>query len=620
MLDHILGNPSPAVKRAQVVLWVIAALFYIKRDQTSSPRWVRHLDANLVAHLPPWKIILGTITSLYVLKNGFLLAGMNAPDPLVGMYNRDFYRATWIMTAFDAGFWTAMNIRPNWLKHILSMVFTMYYLVFADQAAEKVRSIRSCITLEHMRIQRRVELTRRDINLPPVGVEVFFNGTKEAFASATQCILHVHGGGHEDYLRHWAIQTGVPIFSIDYKKAPEFPYPYAIEECFDVYQQIRETNGACLGLEGWTNAMDNTPKAPLSIVGVGDSAGGNLITALTYKIIESPKPLVPMAGLLLIYPSLDFNIRCWLEPKNADLVRNESAHSLPTLAEARDHMGHKSPLAFAPDTVSRWRGIRSQSLQERVEVYPEEETEEETTDNTAGHIHQHHHNSSGNNNIVWKTGARVASLKEKSARLMMTSQASYISDRILTLDMLRAMVIMYLGPHRHPDFEQRDPLVDDSIRFAARIRQAKLQLWKRKQASSAMDSLASFNEDQHVRFKVIEGSSHGFLQLSTLYPATKTIIRLLGGWLEELLYHGNTTSNTSVPYSTGTYSHTSNDNNEQQSVQLLPASSITADERQHIEHWQKSALIHEADLMDRRNQHIYETHVLPFGQNNVSTV
>jgi hypothetical protein len=289
----------------------------------------------------------------------------------------------------------------------------------------------------YIKIQHRVELARRDINLPPVGIEVFFNGTKEAFVSATQCILHIHGGGfvamspkvHEDYLRTWAIQTGVPIFSIDYKKAPEFPYPYAIEECFEVYQQIRETNGGCLGLEGWTNAIDNTPKAPLSIIGVGDSAGGNLITTLTYRIIESPKPLIPMVGLLLVYPALDFDIRCWLEPENANLVRNESAHSLPNLAEARDHMGHKSPLAFTPDTVSKWRRIRSQSLQERVEVYPEEKTDNDTIENAIG---QHNNNS----NIVWKTGTRVASLKEKSTRLMMTSQASYISDRILTLDMV----------------------------------------------------------------------------------------------------------------------------------------------------------------------------------------
>ncbi|RKP26261.1 Alpha/Beta hydrolase protein, partial [Syncephalis pseudoplumigaleata] len=544
-------------------------------------------------------------------------------------YKRDFYRATWIFTALDAGFWTAMNIRPNWLKHILSFVFTIYYLIFADQAVERVRRVRACITLEHMRVswnkadtpiirfityfdrpriamQHRIELPRRDAHLPPVGIEVFFHGSKEAYASATRCILHTHGGGfvamsprcHEEYLRRWAIQTGVPIFSIDYKKAPEFPYPYAIEECFDVYEQIRETNGGCLGLEGWFHARDNTPKAPLRIIGTGDSAGGNIITALAYKIIESPKPLVPLAGLVLVYPSLDFNMRCWIEPKNADLVRNESAHSLPSLAETRDHLGHKSPLAFGPDTVSAWRRIRSQSLQER-------------------------------------TGARVASLKEKSARLMMTSQASYTADRMLTLDMLRAMVIMYLGPHRHPDFEreyyvapivapehliaqlppvyiicgERDPLVDDSIRFAARIRQAKLQLWKRKHAAT---DAAGFDEDLHVRLKVVEGASHAFLHMVALYPPTKTIIGLLGGWFEELLY-GDVAS-MPMPGREGISGQ-----QRGKAADDLPAGSLSADERQHIEHWQRSSLVHEAELMDRRNQHIYNTHVLTFEHNHATT-
>jgi hypothetical protein len=207
------------------------------------------------------------------------------------------------------------------------------------------------------------------------------------------------------------------------------------------------------------------------------------------------------------------------------------------------------------------------------------------------------------------------------------------------------MVIMYLGPHRHPDFEreyyisplvapdyiiaqmppvymicgERDPLVDDSIRFAARIRQAKLQLWKHKQASSTAADLANFNEDQHVRLKVVEGSSHGFLQLSSLFPPARTIIRLLGGWLEELLYNGKTSGASSVSHPTGIYSNNIN-TNEGQDTKLVPASSISADERQYIEQWQKSGLIHEADLMDRRNQHIYEKHVLSFGQNNISTV
>lgn len=51
---------------------------------------------------------------------------------------RNYYRATWIVTAFDAGFATAMNIKPKFIRDILSIAFTGYYLLFASEADEKV--------------------------------------------------------------------------------------------------------------------------------------------------------------------------------------------------------------------------------------------------------------------------------------------------------------------------------------------------------------------------------------------------------------------------------------------------------------------------------------------------
>lgn len=56
-------------------------------------------------------------------------------------------------------------------------------------------------------------------------------------------VVHIHGGGfvaqtsksHEPYLKTWAQELGVPIFSIDYSLAPEAPFPRALEECFFAY-------------------------------------------------------------------------------------------------------------------------------------------------------------------------------------------------------------------------------------------------------------------------------------------------------------------------------------------------------------------------------------------------
>ena len=59
-------------------------------------------------------------------------------------------------------------------------------------------------------------------------------------------IIHCHGGGfvaqssesHECYLRHWAVALDVPILSVDYSLAPEFPFPRQLQEILYVYSWV----------------------------------------------------------------------------------------------------------------------------------------------------------------------------------------------------------------------------------------------------------------------------------------------------------------------------------------------------------------------------------------------
>jgi len=72
---------------------------------------------------------------------------------------------------------------------------------------------------------------------------------------------------------------GIPILSLDYKKAPEYPYPYALNECYDVYQTLMTSRGRCLGFSG-----QNYPRIVIS----GESAGGgNLAASLTLMVLQS---------------------------------------------------------------------------------------------------------------------------------------------------------------------------------------------------------------------------------------------------------------------------------------------------------------------------------------------
>lgn len=186
---HISLTARSRPRDAQVGL---VLLFWISRILVSpakGPRvlYLRRLN-RLLARFTPWQIILSTLTLLYAVRHGDVLLGLQAPEPLARLYSRDYYRcahpaqflsevagrvgrgarckmavlemartdvqdsanvltrpawrarrATWFVTALDAGFATAMNIRWKWLRDIASLLFSAYYLFFANEADEKVR-------------------------------------------------------------------------------------------------------------------------------------------------------------------------------------------------------------------------------------------------------------------------------------------------------------------------------------------------------------------------------------------------------------------------------------------------------------------------------------------------
>lgn len=111
-------------------------------------------------------------------------------------------------------------------------------------------------------------------------------------------LIYIHGGGmimgnlesQDEVLRITASELGIPIASIDYRKAPEHPYPAAPEDCYAGVCWIFE-NAAALGMD--TN----------NIGLMGASAGGGLAlaTALMLRDREGPK----LKHLIPIYPMID---------------------------------------------------------------------------------------------------------------------------------------------------------------------------------------------------------------------------------------------------------------------------------------------------------------------------
>src|SRR5580704_9553611 len=108
-------------------------------------------------------------------------------------------------------------------------------------------------------------------------------------ADAKRVVLYIHGGafvlgsprGYRSMCARLAKATRARIFVVDYRLAPEFPFPAAIQDAADAYRGIVKQG-----------------VAPLSIVIAGDSAGGNLTVATLLSLRESEVPL-PAAGVCI---------------------------------------------------------------------------------------------------------------------------------------------------------------------------------------------------------------------------------------------------------------------------------------------------------------------------------
>jgi len=170
-----------------------------------------------------------------------------APEPLARLYSRSFFRATWFTTALDAGFFTALPIRRKWIRDIASILFSGYYLIFAEAADEKVRKIRATITVEQIRVSWEKDVRNPYIRLAtkinagrirmvkeiviqregaePVLAWLYWDGTAEELRECEKLVLSITGGGavsmtprcHDEYLIPWTKRLGVPILSINYK-------------------------------------------------------------------------------------------------------------------------------------------------------------------------------------------------------------------------------------------------------------------------------------------------------------------------------------------------------------------------------------------------------------------
>ena len=116
MLDHLLGRPSTSWRKTQVIGTALFWLIYLRKSNPDGPFFIKRYSRRLAKLLTPWQLLLVILNLVYIVQHMDAIVGLAAPEPLAHMYSANFYRATWVLTALDAGFWTAMPLRPEWLS------------------------------------------------------------------------------------------------------------------------------------------------------------------------------------------------------------------------------------------------------------------------------------------------------------------------------------------------------------------------------------------------------------------------------------------------------------------------------------------------------------------------
>jgi acetyl esterase len=111
----------------------------------------------------------------------------------------------------------------------------------------------------------------------------------------TGIVVYLHGGGWimgsvglmDNMARELAYASGAVVISVEYRLAPEYPYPAGLDDCMAVTR--------------WAVANAGRFGVPAGAVAVGgESAGGNLAAAVSLKLRDEGN--VALAGQVLLYP------------------------------------------------------------------------------------------------------------------------------------------------------------------------------------------------------------------------------------------------------------------------------------------------------------------------------
>jgi acetyl esterase len=181
-----------------------------------------------------------------------------------------------------------------------------------------------------------------DHRVPVAGGEVTVRAYSPGGSGPHPALVYYHGGGwvigdldtHDGLCRSLTNAARCAVLSVDYRLAPEWKYPVAVEDSYAALTWV-VANAARLGID------------PRRVAVGGDSAGGNLATVMALMARERRGPA--LVHQVLIYPVTDHRLDTpsYVENATGYVLTREGMrwfwnHYLAREAEGREP--HASPL------------------------------------------------------------------------------------------------------------------------------------------------------------------------------------------------------------------------------------------------------------------------------------
>ncbi|MCP4544712.1 MAG: alpha/beta hydrolase [Chloroflexi bacterium] len=195
---------------------------------------------------------------------------------------------------------------PSWQFRIVKMIFWFQRLLNPPTGALDVEKERVEIEALAARFKTKIKLTRTPVDANDVPAEWIDTPA----ASSERIILYLHGGSynsasiksHHSLAANIANSAQARALIIDYRLAPENPFPAAVDDAVAAYQWLLSNN-----------------IASNRIIVAGDSCGGGLALSLLISLREINEPLPAAVVCLSPWTDLTCTGDSWVTNAKNDI-------------------------------------------------------------------------------------------------------------------------------------------------------------------------------------------------------------------------------------------------------------------------------------------------------------